>query len=72
MENIEEMGLVEAAYLVKMNWVEQEDGAADRPENAGFRAVVNVAVSAERQRQLTRDYFDRLMETETQTDAQAA
>ncbi len=46
--------------------------AKDRPENAGFRAVVNVAVSAERQRQLTRDYFDQLMETETQTDAQAA
>ncbi len=71
-KTLKEMGLVEAAYLVKMNWVEQEDGAADRPENAGFRAVVNVAVSAERQRQLTRDYFDRLIDSETQTDAQAA
>lgn len=27
-KTLKEMGLVEAAYLVKMNWVEQEDGAA--------------------------------------------
>lgn len=35
--------------------------AKDRPENAGFRAVVNRAESAQSQMQLTRDYFDGLI-----------
>jgi len=34
--------------------------AKDRPENAAFRAVVNLATSAQLQRSLTRDYFDAL------------
>ena len=36
--------------------------AKDRPENAAFRAVVNRAEDAASQRQLTADYFDRLIE----------
>ncbi|GAB3370817.1 tRNA dihydrouridine synthase DusB [Lysobacter rhizosphaerae] len=35
--------------------------AKDRPENAAFRAVVNLAESAEAQLRLTRDYFDALV-----------
>ncbi|GGD43725.1 tRNA dihydrouridine synthase DusB [Pseudoxanthomonas indica] len=35
--------------------------AKDRPDNAGFRAVVNRAETAETQLSLTRDYFDALM-----------
>ncbi|MGH8126227.1 MAG: tRNA-dihydrouridine synthase, partial [Rhodanobacteraceae bacterium] len=34
--------------------------AKDRPENAGFRAVVNAAESTREQLRLTRDYFDAL------------
>ena len=34
--------------------------AKDRPENAAFRAVVNLADSADQQIRLTRDYFDAL------------
>ena len=35
--------------------------ARDRPENHAFRAVVNRAISADEQLQLTRDYFDALV-----------
>ena len=35
--------------------------AKDRPENAAFRAVVNLAESADAQLRLTRDYFDALV-----------
>lgn len=35
--------------------------AKDRPDNAGFRAVVNRAENAETQLSLTRDYFDALI-----------
>ena len=35
--------------------------AKDRPENHAFRAVVNQAISADTQLQLTRDYFDALV-----------
>lgn len=34
--------------------------AKDRPENAGFRRVVNRAQSSRDQLALTRDYFDAL------------
>jgi tRNA-dihydrouridine synthase B len=34
--------------------------AKDRPENAAFRAIVNVAEQADEQYRLTRDYFDAL------------
>ena len=34
--------------------------AKDRPENAAFRAVVNLAQTADEQLRLTRDYFDAL------------
>src|SRR5690606_22185530 len=34
--------------------------AKDRPENAAFRSVVNRALTADMQLQLTRDYFDAL------------
>jgi len=36
--------------------------AKDRPENAAFRAVVNLADTARSQLQLTHDYFDTLIE----------
>ena len=36
--------------------------AKDRPENAAFRAVVNLADTARSQLQLTHDYFDALIE----------
>jgi tRNA-dihydrouridine synthase B len=35
--------------------------AKDRPENVAFRAVVNLAESADAQLRLTRDYFDALV-----------
>lgn len=34
--------------------------ARDRPENAGFRCIVNRAETADQQMRLTRDYFDAL------------
>ena len=46
--------------------------AKDRPENAGFRAVVNAATSAVQQRELTRAYFDALVAGEAHPMGQAA
>lgn len=46
--------------------------AKDRPENAGFRAVVNAATRAEAQRRLTRDYFDALIAGEAFVVGEAA
>ena len=40
--------------------------ARDRPENAAFRSVVNAAQSAAVQRQLTTDYFARLIDDAAQ------
>lgn len=46
--------------------------AKDRPENAGFRAVVNTATTAQWQRQLTREYFEALIAGDTFEVGQAA
>lgn len=46
--------------------------AKDRPENAGFRAVVNAATGAAQQRELTRAYFDALVAGEARPMERAA
>ena len=38
--------------------------AKDRPENAAFRTVVNATDCAQTQLRLTRDYFDRLTDSQ--------